>query len=187
MRFTPGILVALSHALEMATARVHQDIVLAHIAKLSPEPETARLVWLGLIQTAAILDGDHATVDRNNMTDLIDPSVLRALSRTANQVVYETVLSTFPWRAPLWSAQEVNTLVTITYAWPAYTAEQLLLSFRALRIQCGLGNGRTSDVAELAAKCAFDIDALHGSFDDKAALALFAFLNSPDEAVHRVL
>ncbi len=166
---------------------LHQDVVLEAIVSRGVSSEMARLLWLGLLQTAAKLNGDHATLDNNNMADLIDPFLIQALSGNAHHTNRSTVLSTFPWQAPLWSAQVPNTLSTIMQKMPTFDARELLLFFRSLRIQCWLGNGKITDVATLAAIFATNIDALGGSLDDKAALALFVFLNSTNEEVHRTL
>lgn len=164
-----------------------EDIVINSLVARGTAPEIAPFIWHALVQNAAKLSGNKATLDFSNIGELIEFSVLKEFSNATMAAKSDISILRFPWGAPLRSEQEYTTVSTVLENWEIFGAAQVLNLFRSIRVLCWSGRGRTDDMAMLASKCASDIDSLKGDFDDKATLVLFTFLNSSDESVHWLL
>ena len=158
------------------------DSVMSTISKLTGDPSSTYLIWSNLVETAASLNGNGATVDASNLEKLINPEVLWALRKRGRRHGVELLIPTFPWGVTLWAVQAVKTYGVLAERWTELTANELLLLLRALRaanwLACELASTLQFDV--IAREIAYSLATLQGSYDDKAALATFVMLNLAD-------
>jgi hypothetical protein len=168
---------------------IHHDEVLSMIAGCTDDPESANLIWMGLIQSATVLDSFGATVDVDNVWDRVDSAILRSLTKCVRQINVEQKLYAFPWGAELWAVQALNNYRKYGNKLIFLPADDLLLCLRALRITSWLSNqSESSEIfSALSIEIVSNFDALSGTFDEKAALALFLMLNLPQPQIQRDL
>lgn len=161
---------------------VDLDTVFDLIATRTGDSLSASQIWKSLVATAADLNGRNATVDASNLEDLVDRSVLEPLKYGVRQIDITPPLPTFPWGAPLWAVQAIKGYVARGNCWKSIPADELLLYLRSLRTSkwlcCELAISSNFDV--IIREIAYNLDALYGSYDDKAALATFVMLNLTD-------
>ncbi|PIG25470.1 hypothetical protein CLU93_5536 [Janthinobacterium sp. 35] len=167
---------------------IHDDEVLNAITRLTGHTESARQLWSALVQEATRLNGNAATVNAGNLANVLDSSVLMPLTAGIPSSVNAIRLVSFPWGAPIWASQHLQRRGPMSGGWSRIGAEDLLLYLRAVRTAGYLAPAMVpQDAHAWAGAIACNLDRLHGSFDDKAALALFVMLNVSNQRVQQEL
>lgn len=164
------------------------DRAIEIITRYVADPEDARLVWRGLIQQASELNENGATVDESNLRFVISPELLRKFERAGQQLPIRVAIPSFPWGAPLWAVNELRRQRSPNQPVTAADAASLLRHLRATRIAARLAPDQVVDeFSVLARTIVSGFDERPGSFDDKAALALFITLNLMDKTAQLAL